>query len=523
MPLENKPSILIVDDTEENLFFLEVILKKLNVNIIMALSGSEALEKIKGTEIALAIIDVRMPDINGYELAVLINKERLNNKIPIIFITANYANDIDMFDGYSSGAIDYIFKPFNKQILFSKINVFLDLFNQKQIILQNVAQLKKSTEEITMINSFLTKSEEKYRTMLNASPNGIFITNLEGIITDVSEIGLALFGFNTKDYLAGKSIFEIVEPEEKNILREIFVRTSNEGIIQNFELRIKKTNNTYFLSEISITLIQDKELVPFAFMLIMRDISQRAKIETKQIHADRMANLGEMAAGIAHEINQPLNIISLVMDKILFESSQTNTIEIEFFKKKSNKIFENILRIRNIIDHIRAFSRSHNEYLLTSFDINSSIKNAISMISEQFKHLDIKLNIQLENDLPLLLGNTFQLEQVVINLLINAKDAVIEKKNKLKDSYEMKIDIKSYYEYNNLIIEINDNGIGILYEDINNVILPFYTTKSEGKGTGIGLSICYQLIKEMNGTIDIKSNRFDGTKIKLTISILKKN
>ena len=240
-------------------------------------------------------------------------------------------------------------------------------------------------------------------------------------------------------------------------------------------------------------------------------------METKQIHADRMANLGEMASGIAHEINQPLNIISMVMDKILFESVKTESINLEFLKKKSDKIFENITRMRNIIDHIRAFSRSHEDYLLTAFDINTSIENAASMILEQFKHLGISLEFQLEPQIPQILGNTYKFEQVILNLLVNAKDAVIEKKTRQEENFEMIVGIKSYLESQFLIVEISDNGIGINNEDIQHIILPFYTTKDEGKGTGLGLTICYQIIKEMGGTIEITSDGFQGTKIKLIL------
>jgi len=236
-------------------------------------------------------------------------------------------------------------------------------------------------------------------------------------------------------------------------------------------------------------------------MIIIRDISQRKKIQTKQIHADRMANLGEMASGIAHEINQPLNIISMVMDKILFETDKTKTINIEFLKTKSDKIFDNITRIKNIIDHVRTFSRSDGNYILTAFDINLSIGNAVSMIMEQFNHLDINLKTQLNQQIPQIIGNTFRFEQVIVNLLTNAKDAVLDRRSKQDDYSDLKVEIRTYQENQSLIVEIIDNGIGIHNDDIRNIMLPFYTTKEEGKGSGLGLSICYQIIKEMNGTI----------------------
>ena len=171
----------------------------------------------------------------------------------------------------------------------------------------------------------------------------------------------------------------------------------------------------------------------------------------------------------------------MVMDKILFESAKTETIDIEFLKNKSDKIFENITRMRNIIDHIRAFSRSRDDYVLTAFDINLSIENAVSMITEQFKYLGINLNLQLENKFFTIFGNTYKFEQVIVNLLVNAKDAVIERESKQEEYFEMIIGIRTYQENQYLIVEITDNGIGISNDDINNIMLPFYTTKDEGR------------------------------------------
>jgi C4-dicarboxylate-specific signal transduction histidine kinase len=257
-------------------------------------------------------------------------------------------------------------------------------------------------------------------------------------------------------------------------------------------------------------------------MITIRDISQRKKIEKKQIHADRMVNLGEMASGIAHEINQPLNTLSLVIDNILYETTKKENIGKEYLKKKSEKIFENITRIKNIIDHIRAFSRTNEDYILIGFDINLSINNAVTMISKQFEHLDISLDLQLEGNTTLIIGNTFQFEQVIINMLSNAKDALLEKKKIRKAPFDMLVGIRSFKENQCLIIEITDNGIGISEEDIESIILPFYTTKDTGKGTGLGLSISYQIIREMNGSIEISSDKHTGTTFKIILMIQNK-
>jgi len=375
---------------------------------------------------------------------------------------------------------------------------------------QDITEFKLAEQAIKL-------SEEKYKTMLNASPDGILIIDMKGVITEVSGIGLELFGAESREDLLKKRILRFIPLSEKSTIRNIVEKTINEGLAQDIEIKIRKKNRTIFAGEASITLIQGSDGEPLSFMVIVRDISFRKKLETKQIHADRMANLGEMASGIAHEINQPLNIISMVMDKILFEIEKADSIDMPFLLQKSERIFENITRMRNIIDHIRAFSRTHEDYVLSAFDVNTSIQSATSMMIEQLKHLGIELFLHLDHRIPSVIGDTYKFEQVIINLLTNAKDAILEKKSKAGSYPGMKIGISSFLESQNLVVEVSDDGIGIGQEDIHNIMLPFYTTKEEGKGTGLGLSICYQIIKEMNGTIDILNDKETIVRIVLNL------
>jgi len=381
-----------------------------------------------------------------------------------------------------------------------------------QNTIRNISR-RKFAEQALKVN------EEKYRTLLNSSPDGILLIDLKGIIIEVSEIGLELLGSTTRDELLGLNFLDFVPPDETPFAKEIIEKTLSEGLVQNTQLKIRRKNASLFFSEISSTLIQDADGVPISFMMILRDITQRMKMEAKQFHADRMANLGEMASGIAHEINQPLNIISIIMDNILFEASKDKMMEKDYLGRKIDKIFENITRIRNIIDHVRAFSRSNDDYILLDFMINSCIKNAVAMVTEQFNHLAIYINLQLQENLPAILGNTIKFEQVIINLLSNAKDALLEKKEIEKAEYAMFVLIKTYYEKQFVIIEVTDNGTGISKEDIDHIMLPFYTTKDSGKGTGLGLSISYQIIKDLGGTIEILDNEFLGTTFRISLKV----
>ena len=184
------------------------------------------------------------------------------------------------------------------------------------------------------------------------------------------------------------------------------------------------------------------------------------------IHNDRMTTLGEMATGIAHEINQPLNTLSILFDNMLLAASKEDSLPKSYLEKKTEKIYDNIFRIKNIIDHVRVFSRSQEDAIFSSFDVNESIRNAVSMISEQFRHKLIELEIVAIDPLQLAYGNTYQFEQVILNLLINSKDAIEELESHVGETIEKRIGIKSYRCGKQLIIEVKDNGIGIKPEEL---------------------------------------------------------
>ncbi|NLO69892.1 MAG: PAS domain-containing protein [Porphyromonadaceae bacterium] len=160
--LNSLPSLLIVDDNEENIELLSSVLNRIDVNVIQAMSGHEALVKSAGIELALAIVDVRMPLMSGFELAVKLNENRVENKVPVIFLTANYLDQEEELKGYSSGAVDYLLKPFSNKILLSKVAVFLDLFRQKQTIQKNAELLSKSIKNLAEANERLAEREQKY-------------------------------------------------------------------------------------------------------------------------------------------------------------------------------------------------------------------------------------------------------------------------------------------------------------------------------------------------------------------------
>jgi signal transduction histidine kinase len=168
------PNILLVDDINSNLIYLKLVLKGIEANLIEAESGAEALKKIEGLPLSLAILDVQMAGMNGYELAVEINKNRLTESVPIIFLTAAFPNNEQIITGYEAGAVDYIIKPLNRKILISKVNIFLQLFRQKQLIVESHEELKRSEievlkgkEQLQLLNHHLINAREDERAAIS--------------------------------------------------------------------------------------------------------------------------------------------------------------------------------------------------------------------------------------------------------------------------------------------------------------------------------------------------------------------
>ena len=652
MGMAVRPNILIVDDDDTNLHLLVNILKILDVNLIQAQSGSEALLKIRDLEIALALLDIRMSGMDGMELSMLIQNDKSRDFIPIIFITGQVKVENELERCYEAGAVDFILKPIRKNILLSKVKVFLELYRQKQAILENHLELERSANELVRLNQTLMESHEKvvqnekmlasiienlpamlfvkdakdlrfvrfnsageellgyqrgeligktdydlfpkkeadffnaddrevlksgilkdipeekihtkhkgerilhtrkipiqnregeaefllgiseditykkqnenlliesekmYRTLLNASPEGIFIMNMKGVITEISDITHEIFGTENKNEFVGVQFINFVPQEELKKFKDVLNKTQIEGLVQNVEIFLTRKNHSRLICELSTTLIQEANGEPKAYMAIIRDISQRKKIEQQLIRSERMVSLGEMASAMAHEINQPLLSISLGIDNLCHKIGKVSALNEPYFRDKSEKIYQDVSRIGRIIDHVRAFSRDQEEFTSTYFDLNESITNAISMISEQFKNHHISISVKLDKKIQPILGNTYRFEQVILNLLTNAKDALEEKMKRSKFDFEKTIVIRTYLNNQIIHIEVKDNGCGIESDKIDRIMLPFFTTKETGKGTGIGLSISFGIIKEMNGTFDVESNPLIGSTFRITL------
>jgi signal transduction histidine kinase len=246
----------------------------------------------------------------------------------------------------------------------------------------------------------------------------------------------------------------------------------------------------------------------FKHMVSKLDISEKEikKLEqrTRLIQASKMSTLGEMASGIAHELNQPLSVIRMgatFLSKIIKKGQK---IEDEQLRTVTEEIVGQIDRASAIINHMRDFSRVGAK--TTELDVNVTIRNVFGILGQQLKVRDIGVELDLDDNLPHIMADSNKLEQVFLNLVVNARQAVEE-----KGKPGGKVTIKSFSDRGRAAIAVSDTGTGIPEDILDKIFEPFFTTKEVGVGTGLGLSISYGIVKDYNGTIDVKTEAGVGT------------
>jgi len=287
-----------------------------------------------------------------------------------------------------------------------------------------------------------------------------------------------------------------VTPEDKTFIETIAWRLAR---IINLDETQKKLNKT--VRELNAT-IEDLK------------IKQQMLIQKS-----KMESLGELSAGMAHEINQPLVIISLSIENILQKIlTEKKSLPASYVEKKIESILLNISRIQQIIDNMRIFARDQSSIIFEKVNICDLVSKTLEMVNVQFEADGVTIVCNNLDERANVIGNIYKLEQVLLNLLSNSRYAVMEKSNRPGNSgFQKRIEIKARRSGNDLIMDVYDNGIGIAEEHLERLFTPFFTTKREGAGTGLGLPIVYGIIKEMNGSITVTSKLNEYTNVRIVL------
>ncbi|MBK7104805.1 MAG: PAS domain-containing protein [Ignavibacteriae bacterium] len=348
----------------------------------------------------------------------------------------------------------------------------------------------------------------------------------------------AVTGYKSSDYLKDPELwYNMVHDDDKeNVLKQSQSALKGENVFP-LEHRIIHRDGTIRWVKNSIVLQKDENDNVVSYDGIVNDITklkeaeEQNKIKGEQlIHADKMASLGILVSGIAHEINNPNNFIMLninllkkiwedvkpILNQYYIENGDfaLGGMSYKNFVEKIDKSYESILsgseRIKKIIDNLTNYSKYPSKEF-KKISINEVVEVAISITNNFISKSTNKFNVNYSKGFPLVWGSSNRLEQVVINLINNACQSLT--------NFDQKISIKIYEELNKVIIEVEDEGEGIDEKDLKHIFDPFYTTKREKGGTGLGLSISYNIVKNHNGDFLIESAKGKGTKAKIYLPI----
>ena len=531
---EATANILVVDDDVKTLAAMEALLSGPGRNIFAASSGTEALRLLLRENFALILMDVRLPVMDGFETAALIRQRERFRYTPIIFISAIDTLESDVFRGATSGAVDYLFKPVVPQILQAKVSVFVDLFHKnEQLKLQAIRQ-----------------SEERFRLVVESLQDyAVFMMDPSGRVSTWNLGAERIVGWSQQEAI-GKLFgsFYTAEDEDKGLPGQALKESAIAGRYEDEGWRLRKDGSPFWANVVVTSLVDDHgELVGFS--AIFRDltgrkkteeqlkrlnaeleeryvekaaelahtIGEREKLQEQLLQVQKMESIGTLAGGIAHDINNILNIISGYANLILQNtgSKEKNSEHVEV-------IIETVERGVSLVRQLLAMARKA-ETKFEQVGVTGVLQKLQGIINDTFpKQIEVIWDLQPE--LPPIMADHHQIHQAVFNLCLNARDAmpdggtlivatgIVAGAELRKISQEAKEELYC-------CITVKDTGMGMSMSTKNRIFEPFFTTKQQGEGTGLGLAVVYGIIGKHGGIIDVESEPDRGASFRLFLPI----
>ncbi len=377
----------------------------------------------------------------------------------------------------------------------NKVNNFDD--SDLSFFQQLSDQIAVCIENARLYHKVLTNQKEWEETF-RAVSDMIFITDLEGNILRSNDAAKEYFQSDFID----QNIQDLLRIEDKKSFQEKYL-----SINQNIYQEIHIENYVYEFRSFPIV---NRNQEAYAYIIYINDISEKRKMEAQLVQSAKLAAIGEMAAGVAHELNNPLTAI-LGNSQLLLRTVR----EDHSSYKLLTDIYSCGKRCKSIIQNLLTFSRQ-DEYLFEECSINEAVEQVLGIIGDQIQHQQIIIEKELNESTNPILGNIQQIGQIILNLLINSKDALEEKGIERK---VIKIETKEMIENDQkwVCLSVKDNGIGIQKQFLQEIFNPFYTTKRPGKGTGLGLSVSLGIAETHGGTIHVNSQYGEGSEFILKL------
>src|ERR1700730_2306454 len=510
-PLPERVKILLVDDTPENLISLEAALDGLGQELVLAKSGMEALRHLLNDDFAASLLDVKMPDMDGFQTAELIRSRKRSRHTPILFLTG-YKSDEHLFRGYDLGAVDFLFKPIVPEVLRSKVGVFVELS-------RNTALLRRQAE-------VLSKAEQKFRSLLEAAPDAMIISSEDGRISLVNSQVEVMFGFRREE-LIGQNIRELVpdwaafSPLSADAPANAAVGPSSPR-----ELWAVRKNKQRYPVEISLSPLQTEE--GLLLTSAIRDITERKKADeairelnttleqrvaerTQELlqsnEALRQSNddLKQFAYAASHDLQEPLRMVALYSQMLQRKYAGESDPETDQYV---GFIVGGAKRMEMLLKDLLSYSQ-------TGADVGPAQPVDFEPVMRKVL-LNLQASIEQNGadiswgSLPTVQAHEVRLVQLLQNIIGNAI--------KYRSQELPKIRIAAERRDTDWLFVVEDNGIGIEPEYAPQIFGIFKRLHGQNyPGTGIGLAICQRIVERYNGRIWVESKPGVGSRFLFTL------
>ena len=512
---EKRIKILLVDDTPENLVSLEAALGGLGEELVLANSGKEALRYLLEDDFAAILLDVRMPEMDGFETAELIRSRPRSRQIPILFLTG-YRNEEHLFRGYDLGAVDFLFKPIVPEVLRSKVAVFVDLSRSN-------AKLQEQAETLRRQAEVLRKAEQRFRSLLEAAPDAMVMCREDGEIVMVNSQTELLFNC-PRDKLISKNIRALVPNWGYRFhpgWHDDFGTPRLPPVQRGIELHAFPEGREPFQAEFSFSPLQTEDGVVVTCSI--RDITERKKTEERirELNTNLEERVLERTEALMHS-NEELQQFAYVASHDLQEPLRTVSIYAQLLAKRYHGrlagdadqfikfIVEGSQRMEKLIHDLLDFSRV--DARGTDFFTRMSCEDALNDALDNLHSLIEESGAVVTHDpLPWVTGDPVQLTRLFQNLLVNSI--------KYRSDESPRIHVAAEDREGEWLFSVRDNGIGIDPQYAEKIFGIFRALgpRDRTTGTGMGLAICRKIVTRHEGRIWVESALGKGASFYFTL------
>jgi PAS domain S-box-containing protein len=537
--------ILLVDDRAENLLALEAILEPLGQRLVRAQSGEDALRCLLEREFAVILLDVQMPGLNGFETARLIKARERTKHLPIIFLTAISKDEDYVFTGYSVGAVDYMSKPIQPEILRSKVQVFVDLYFQRRRIAeqeQRIRGIERQELELRHMRELL-QSEARFREIVGSAMDAIVVFDADGKISLINGAAERMFGTTTAEAIESSISRFFPEGVDTDVMSTLCSTADQQRAddvgstpgVRPHSFTARRANGATFPIEASVSCLDTP--AGRTYTLIVRDISDRVRHETalreqatsladsarelkalneelhrRQLDLERaMTARSRFYASMSHELRTPINAVlgysTLLLERIYGPLNEKQAEGIE----RTQKAARHLLELVNDVLDLSKIEAGKIDLRLQPVEFPGLIEDLFVTVRPLADEHGSTLSLDVEGQAPIrVVSDPRRVRQILLNLLSNAI--------KFGRSRPIKVSCSPIAD-GGVQVEVVDEGEGISMEDQERI---FHEFVQLGKtqlqdGTGLGLPISRRLAELLSGELSVESKPGKGSTFRLRL------